>query len=102
MKESRKAVPVPQPRGQTIRQEIIELLKLRPYSISELSKSAGKAEKEIVDQLTHIRKSSNLVIEPSRCINCDFVFIKRDRLKKPGKCPKCHGVRITEPKFAIE
>jgi hypothetical protein len=32
---------------------------------------------------------------------CGFIFRKRDRLKKPGRCPVCHGEHIQDPLFSI-
>jgi hypothetical protein len=39
---------------------------------------------------------------PAVCKKCGFVFAKREKLKRPGKCPVCRGESIREPRFTIE
>ncbi|MBA3060962.1 MAG: transcriptional regulator, partial [Nitrospirae bacterium] len=39
---------------------------------------------------------------PAECAKCSFVFRKRERLKKPGKCPICRSEFIQEPLFLIK
>jgi hypothetical protein len=41
------------------------------------------------------------MVIPAACKKCNFVFRKRDRLKKPGRCPLCHGESIDDPLFHI-
>jgi hypothetical protein len=57
--------------------------------------------------LDHIRKSlattgQQLLVMPAECKKCGFVFAKREKLKRPGKCPVCRGESIREPRFTIE
>ena len=66
----------------------------------------GIAEKEIYSHLEHLRKSLHaaggmLEVTPPECRRCGFVFVKRDRLNCPGKCPVCRHEAITEPLFSI-
>jgi hypothetical protein len=42
-----------------------------------------------------------LVVEPAECFRCGFVFTKRERLRKPGRCPVCRGEVILEPLFSV-
>lgn len=93
---------VPKERQQTIRQELIENLKERPHSLSDLSKAVGRSEKEIADQLSHIQKTVSLKIDPASCIACGFEFHQRQRLKKPSRCPNCKSNRISNPVFYID
>jgi len=65
-------------------------------------------EKEVQGHLAHIARSvaaaggpERFVVEPSSCINCGFVFKKRDRLKTPSRCPICASEEITETRFKI-
>jgi predicted Zn-ribbon and HTH transcriptional regulator len=102
MKKSKKQAAVPQERAQTIRQEIIELLKEDNLSIRDLSQMVGQSEKEITAQLSQIGKSVRLEINEPECIMCGFVFERKGKIKKPGKCPKCHSTRITSPRFTIQ
>lgn len=100
---------------ETVRQEITALLEggqeggqgARPISAHEISALAGVPEKEVYGHLEHIRKSLNksdrkLVVTPAVCKGCGFVFKKRGRLKKPGRCPVCRGESIGFPLFAIQ
>ena len=97
-----KRQTIPQERTQTIRQEIIELLKKERLSVRDLSQIVGRPEKEINAQLSQIGKSVNLEMEEPECIKCGFVFERKGKTKKPGKCPKCRSTRISSPLFMIQ
>lgn len=106
MKAKSKQVFIPQEREDTIRHKIISMLGVRPVSAKEISAEVKIPEKEVYEHLDHIRKTvsqsgHNLVIAPSECNQCGFVFRKRDRFKKPGKCPVCSGESISAPLFSI-
>jgi predicted Zn-ribbon and HTH transcriptional regulator len=78
----------------------------RSLSALEISGYAGVTEKEVHGHLEHIQRSLNksgqkLVITPAECKQCGFVFRKRERLKRPGRCPACRSESITEPLFSI-
>jgi len=63
----------------------------------------GIPEKEVYAHLEHVQRSlkKDLAITPARCKKCGFVFRKRDRLTKPGRCPVCKGQSIEEPMFSV-
>ena len=91
---------------QTVRQIITDILLDGPASAKDISKQVGIPEKDVFSHLQHIRKSlqhgkQHLLIEPARCRSCDFVFHKRERFTKPGRCPACQGHFIDEPFFVI-
>lgn len=95
---------VPEERHETKRREIIALLQTGTFSAKEISSNIGIPEKEVYDHLEHIRRSmtqkgGHLVITPSECLSCGFVFAKREKLSKPGKCPVCRSQHIREPLF---
>lgn len=97
---------IPVERHETIRQKIISLLEGKTLSAREISVEAGVSEKEVYGHLEHIQRTfnkmkHNLIVTPSVCKKCGFVFRKRDRLKKPGKCPVCRNEVISEPFFSI-
>jgi len=97
---------VPAERHETIRQQIIESIRGRTLCAKELSVLVRISEKEVYEHLEHIRMSMGrgeheLVVTPARCRKCGFVFRKRDRLNKPGKCPVCRNETIEEPFFSI-
>jgi len=106
-KEKPKEPVTPPETHDTIRQEIITELLQGPSSARDLSAVARIPEREVCDHLKHIQKSisssgRHLVIMPAECKKCGFVFTKRGKLKRPGKCPVCKGESIREPLFSIE
>ncbi len=107
MKGKPKEPFIPPETHDTIRQEIITELLQAPRSARDLSGSAGIPEREVYNHLEHIQKSvassgGRLVILPAECKKCGFVFSKREKFRRPGKCPVCRGESIREPLFAIE
>jgi hypothetical protein len=91
---------------QTIRRQLIELLSAGTCGVRELSQELHQSEKEIYDHLEHIERSlkasgKRLVIEPSACLSCGFVFEHRTRPQPPGHCPQCKKTRIRRPRYAI-
>jgi predicted Zn-ribbon and HTH transcriptional regulator len=106
MKKKTPEPAAPVERHDTIRRKIVALLLEREHSAKDLSIELRVPEKEIYDHLEHIRKTVNkgeseLTVTPAACEKCGFVFKKRERLKKPGKCPFCRGELIREPIFRI-
>ncbi len=101
MRKYQKKSIIPEERDETIRKEIIGLLKIRSLPIGTLSKEVRKSEKEIYEHLKQIQKSVNLTITPAECGGCGYVFEKRERPNKPGKCPVCRSTFIEEPLFSI-
>ena len=106
MKKKSKEPFVPVERQETIRQKIISLLAGKTLSAREISIEAGVSEKEVYEHLEHIQRTinkreHNLIVTPSACKKCGFVFRKRDKLKKPSKCPVCRNEVIREPLFSI-
>lgn len=90
----------------TIRQMIIEALKAGMLSAKDISRLVGIKEKEVTTHLPHVEKSvsaggARFVVEPSKCLECGFVFRKRGRLKTPSRCPVCRSEEITETRFGI-
>ena len=106
MKNKPKKPPVPMDRRETVRQTIISLLRDKEYTAKELSGEVRVSEKEVYEHLGHIQISLNttgqsLHITPAECRKCGFVFKKREKLKRPGKCPVCRSESIEEPMFGI-
>jgi predicted Zn-ribbon and HTH transcriptional regulator len=88
----------------TIRQQIIALLKIKPMDAYSLSGQLRVKQRSIEEHLEHVSKSigENFEILPSRCNDCDFIFLKRDRVTKPTGCPKCMSESILPPAFFIK
>ncbi len=91
---------------QTIRQQIIEFLSNKEMGARELSQTVGIREKEVYDHLSHIARSVNarrkkLIITPSRCLECGYIFEDRKRFSPPSRCPRCKNEHIQDPTYRI-
>jgi len=91
----------------TRRQEIIELMESGALSAKEISQAAGIPEKEVYAHLEHIRRSlkyegKKLAMEPARCLDCGYTFIKRNKLTPPGRCPICRSSHIMDPLYTVK
>ncbi|GAB4483481.1 MAG: transcriptional regulator [Thermodesulfovibrionales bacterium] len=98
--------PVPAERGETLRHEIACALTGQRLTAREISGQVRVSEKEVYSHLEHIRRTLSrtgrlLVVEPAVCQQCGFVFHKRERLTKPGKCPICHSQHLDAPLFEV-
>jgi len=98
---------VPAERHETIRREILAILHDRTLSAKDISGEVHISEKDVYDHLEHIERSAHatghhLTIIPAECEKCGFVFRKRERLRKPGRCPVCKEEKIQEPLFEIK
>lgn len=97
---------MPAERHETIRHEIIALLTDQTLSAKDISAEVHIPEKDVYGHLEHIERSMHatghhLTVIPAECEKCGFVFKKRERLKKPGRCPVCKEEKIQEPLFSI-
>jgi len=77
-----------------------------PATIREISQTVRASEKEVLGHLEHLERSisgkgSKFIVSPAECEKCGFVFRKRKRLKKPGRCPLCRSEAVCEPLFSI-
>lgn len=91
---------------QTIRQKIIGLLSIQEMDARQLSAQVGIREKEVVEHLSYIARSlaakgQKLTIRPAECLLCGYVFEKRRRFTRPGRCPHCKKSRLQSPAFYI-
>ena len=89
----------------TRRELIIEFLKSEEWTARELQLHFGCTSKEIIGDLTHVKKSvmpkHRLLRNHAVCRDCGFEFKERAKLKTPSKCPKCRSEAIVEPTFRI-
>ncbi|UCD86152.1 MAG: transcriptional regulator [Deltaproteobacteria bacterium] len=72
----------------------------------ELSRDIGIREKEVYAHLTHIARSlapqrKRLIIRPSECLVCGYVFKDRKRFTPPGRCPRCRKSHLQRPAFRV-
>lgn len=91
----------------TVRQEMIEELAKGEQTALGLSKSLRRSEKDIYEHLEHISRSltsqgKRLTIVPARCLECGYLFESRNRFTSPGRCPRCKGTHIEDPRYRIE
>ncbi len=98
---------VPMDRHETVRKDITALLREGIQSAKDISADVRISEKEAYEHLLHIQKSINkkegsFTVVPSECRKCGFKFKKREKLKKPGKCPICRSESLTAPLFSIQ
>jgi len=90
----------------TIRQKIVELLSEGEMDARELSREVSIREKEVYEHLAHIARSlalkgNKLGIQPAQCLSCGYVFKDRQRLTRPGRCPRCKKSHLQNPSFYI-
>ncbi len=76
------------------------------FTDRELSQRLGIQEKEVLYHLEHIRQSvltrkMKLKVTPARCLECGYSFENRRRLSKPGRCPRCKGEHVEDPRYHI-
>ena len=109
MERRKKAVQANDPaeRYETVRHYMAALLEEGTYSAKELSQIVKIPEKDVCDHLEHLQRTLHkgdrrLEVVCASCRHCGFVFTKRDRLTKPGKCPSCRSIHIQAPLFHIE
>lgn len=99
--------PVDREVMETVRQRIRHYLRDGPRSLRDISQELRISEKEALDHLEHIalakgtEAEGRLVVEPSECTSCGYVFRKRERLGKPSRCPVCKGEKITTPLYSF-
>ncbi|HKK33326.1 MAG TPA: transcriptional regulator [Desulfomicrobiaceae bacterium] len=97
----------PRERQITVGRELVKVLEQGVFTARELSQEVHISEKQVAERLEKVRrtlrgKGRKLVVIPSECRKCGFVFAKRDRLTRPGKCPVCGGESISDPGFSVQ
>ncbi len=91
----------------TIRQQIIQLLLEDAMTALDISQAVGIGEKDAYRHLVHVQKTvagqgGKLIVTPSTCQACGYTFRDRQRLTRPGRCPRCRQTRMGHPVFRIE
>jgi predicted Zn-ribbon and HTH transcriptional regulator len=94
-------------RTETSRQALREALEQGPRTAHELSAAVGIPERDVVGHLEHLERTTRgrgetFLVEPPRCGDCGFVFKKRERLGRPGRCPLCRSDHVVGPRFSVE
>ena len=88
----------------TIRQTMEQMLRQGPWSAQELASALLLTQGEAEAHLKHLMHSlkNKMLLEPACCRACGYVFVKRQRLDAPGRCPACRGQRIDGPWFRVK
>ena len=92
--------------SQTLRRQIIALLRGQERDARDLSQALGLKEKEVYEHLVHVERSvassgGKFIVTPSQCLLCGYMFEARQRLTRPGRCPKCRRSKLQNPFFRI-
>ena len=90
----------------TIRKQLIACLSEHEASGRELSKIVGISEKEVYEHLPHIARTVNaqrkkIIITPSQCLSCNYIFKDRKRFSPPSRCPQCKSEHLQDPVYRI-
>mgnify|MGYP000981633061 FL=1 len=88
----------------TRREEMIELIKKDSWTLLSLARFFSVPLKTIGNDIEHIEKSLSkdfkIKVSAAICESCEFIF-KKDKLKKPSRCPKCKSEYIGEPSIQL-
>jgi len=89
----------------THRQQIADVLRTGPWTVTEISKKLGMPIKRVVEDLEHVRMSvthaERWIVKAAECLECGFVFRGRDRLNRPSRCPICRSEDIQDARYEI-
>src|SRR5919109_984137 len=90
----------------TVRQAIFDELSGGMKTIRELSQALGISEKDVISHLGHVERSAGqrgykFILKPSECLKCGFVFERRERIRRPSRCPECRSELLTNPTFGL-
>jgi beta-phosphoglucomutase family hydrolase len=88
------------------RKDLIEMLSQGPTSVARLARLLEVHPKDVEQDIKHFLKSLKrsayrIVVSPAQCRKCGFTF-RTQKLRKPAKCPVCHGSWIEEPTLHVE
>lgn len=91
---------------ETPRESLLRTLDSSPVTARDLSRDVGLSEKDVFHHLSHLKKTlkaqnRQLVVQPAVCLDCQYIFQKRERLTRPGKCPVCRSTHLSEPLFSL-
>ncbi len=92
----------------TIIERIIELIKSKPLTISEILNELEldrKSKRNVIELMNKIERISKqkgwkLIIYPAQCKKCGFTF--KEKIKPPSKCPRCKSQWISEQRFFLK
>ncbi len=88
------------------RKKLRDLLLQQPLSIRHIAELMEIPIRDVASDVEHLSKSLKrteytLKIEPAQCRKCGFRF-RKNKMTKPGKCPRCQGTWIHHPLLHID
>lgn len=94
-------------RRQTIRQQIVDLLRSENMTVRDLSQAVSIPEKDVYEHLAHIDRSlkshgEKLAGMPYICLDCGFEFDQRKKYSRPGRCPQCKNSHLQPAVYRIK
>ncbi len=93
---------------QTLVEKIIDMIRKRPMSLSDIIfelELDRKTKTMMLDYILKIeriakQKGWKFIVYAAECKNCGFQFKKR--IKPPSKCPRCKSQRIMEQRYYLK
>jgi predicted Zn-ribbon and HTH transcriptional regulator len=87
------------------RKGLINTLLDTPMTVSDIARLMELSPRDVEEDLRHMTRSLKrseyrLRVRPASCRKCGFEF-GADKLRKPGKCPRCHATWIREPLLEV-
>ena len=87
------------------RKDLLDLLLENAMSVADIARLMEMHPRDVEDDLRHLLKSVKhkgyrAEVKPAQCRKCGFTF-GQDKLRKPGKCPRCHATWLSEPKLKL-
>lgn len=87
------------------RKDLIKLLQANPLGLKDIADIMETTPRDVEQDIRHLVRSLKhsdyaLQVIPARCRKCGFEFSK-DKLRKPGRCPRCRRSWIREPLVEI-
>lgn len=76
------------------------------FSLKDLQEIMEAKRGSLLDDLRHLQLSlrhtpETLLMVPPGCLECGFTF-RMEEPRAPSRCPKCKGVKLTEPIFKVD
>jgi len=87
------------------RKKLLELLSENPMTLPQIARAVGEPVGQVEKDLEHLLLSlkhtdQRPAVQPSICRKCGFEF-SPEKLRKPSRCPSCHGNWLTDPSIGI-
>jgi hypothetical protein len=94
------------PETKTTRQRIVEHLRERDATPSQIADALDVHVDSVYAHLEHVSRSvegrgGRMLVAPPECADCGFSEFD-DPLARPSKCPSCKSERIEEPVLRVE